>query len=74
MTTLNKLPLNCMGKICSLEFSGKDRRRFLDLGFSIGTNVTRSFLSPAGDPVAYIVRGTVIALRNEDAEKIMIER
>ena len=74
MITLNKLPLNSIGKIYSLDFSGRDRRRFLDLGFSVGTNVVPAFLSPAGDPIAYIVRGTVIALRNEDAKKIMIER
>lgn len=72
MTTLDKVPLNCIGKIYSLDFSGRDRRRFLDLGFSVGTNVSPAFLSPAGDPIAYIVRGTVIALRNEDAKKIMI--
>lgn len=74
MTTLNKLPLNSIGRIYSLDFSGKDRRRFLDLGFTVGTNVLPAFSSPSGDPVAYIVRGTVIALRNEDAKRIMIER
>lgn len=73
MTTLNKLPLSSMGKIHSLDFYGKDRRRFLDLGFTIGTNVLAAFSSPFGDPVAYIVRGTVIALRNEEAKKIIIE-
>lgn len=74
MTTLNKLPLNSIGRIHSLDFSGKDRRRFLDLGFTIGTDVISAFSSPSGDPVAYIVRGTVIALRNEDAKRIVIER
>lgn len=73
MTTLNKLPLNSMGKIRSLDFSGKDRRRFLDLGFTIGAKVHAIFSSPFGDPVAYMVRGTVIALRNEEAKKIIIE-
>ena len=72
MITLNKLPLNSVGKIHSLEFTGKDRRRFLDLGFAVGTNVSPAFKSPSGDPIAYIVRGTVIALRNEDAEKIFV--
>ena len=72
MTTLNKMPLNSTGKIISLDFTGNLRRRFLDLGFTVGSNVFSAFRSPAGDPVAYIVRGTVIALRNEDAEKIKI--
>ena len=73
MTTLNELPLNSNGKIVSIGFSGKLRRRFLDLGFSIGSKVYSAFKSPSGDPVAYIVRGTVIALRNVDAEQIIID-
>lgn len=73
MITLNKLPLNSSGEIISLDFIGNLRRRFLDLGFLVGSNVTPAFKSPSGDPIAYIVRGTIIALRNEDAEKIKIK-
>ena len=72
MTTLNKLPLNSSGEIISLDFTGNLRRRFLDLGFTVGSKVYSAFRSHAGDPVAYIVRGTVIALRNADAEKIKV--
>lgn len=72
MTTLNKMPLNSCGEIDSLDFKGDLRRRFLDLGFTVGSKVVSAFKSPSGDPVAYIVRGTVIALRNSDAEKIII--
>ena len=60
-------------KIISLDFTGNLRRRFLDLGFSVGSKVYSAFKSPAGDPIAYIVRGTVIALRNSDAEKIKVK-
>lgn len=73
MTTLNKMPLNSSGEIVALDFSGNLRRRFLDLGFSVGGKVHSAFKSPSGDPVAYIVRGTVIALRDVDAEKIKIK-
>lgn len=73
MTTLNKMPLNSYGEIMSLDFKGNLRRRFLDLGFTVGSKVYSAFRSPAGDPVAYIVRGTVIALRNDDAEKIIVK-
>ena len=31
-------------------------------------------VSPAGNPVAYVVRGASIALRNEQAEKILIKK
>ena len=73
MISLNKLPLNSSGKISFLDFNGNLRRRFLDLGFTVGTKVIPAFRSPMGDPIAYIVRGTVIALRSDDAERITVE-
>lgn len=72
MTTLNKLPIGCTGKVISLVSEDKERRRMLDLGFTVGTRVTNLFSSPFGDPTAYLVRGTIIAIREKDAEKIKI--
>lgn len=51
---------------------GPERRRLLDLGFVPGTPVTNDLVSPAGDPVAYRVRGTLVALRREQARFIRI--
>jgi len=51
---------------------GAERRRLLDLGFVAGTTVEVEMISPAGDPTAYRVRGTVIALRREQAGLIRI--
>jgi len=51
---------------------GAERRRLLDLGFVAGTMVEVEMVSPAGDPTAYRVRGTVIALRREQAGLIRI--
>jgi len=51
---------------------GAERRRLLDLGFVAGTPVEVEMISPAGDPTAYRVRGTVIALRREQAGLIRI--
>lgn len=51
---------------------GAERRRLLDLGFVPGTPVEVEMVSPAGDPTAYRVRGTVIALRREQAGLIRI--
>jgi DtxR family Mn-dependent transcriptional regulator len=51
---------------------GAERRRLLDLGFVAGTPVEVEMISPAGDPTAYRVRGTVIALRREQAGFIRI--
>lgn len=51
---------------------GVERRRLLDLGLVPGTVVQAEFRSPAGDPVAYRVRGAVIALRKQQADMIHV--
>jgi Fe2+ transport system protein FeoA len=44
----------------------------LDLGFVPGTAVEIEMVSPGGDPTAYRVRGTVVALRREQANLVRI--
>ena len=53
---------------------GAERRRILDLGFIPGTVVEPELRSPGGDPTGYRVRGSVIALRNEQADQIRVDR
>lgn len=55
------------------ELQGFSRRRLLDLGLTPGATVTAAMRSLLGDPVAYRVRGTLIALRREQAQQIYIE-
>jgi DtxR family Mn-dependent transcriptional regulator len=51
---------------------GFSRRRLMDLGFTEGA-LTRPFLKTfAGDPRAYEVRGTLIALRRDQASQIIV--
>ena len=45
----------------------------LDLGFTKGTKIVPVFRSPFGDPTAFEIRGTVIALRKEDSCLIDVE-
>jgi Fe2+ transport system protein FeoA len=61
------------GKIRMLTTKGGMRRRFLDVGFSAGTEVKCIGKSPFGDPAAYLVRGCEIAIRKRDAESIILE-
>jgi DtxR family Mn-dependent transcriptional regulator len=51
---------------------GAERQRLLDLGFVRGTDVVADMKSPTGDPTAYRVRGSVIALRREQARLVMV--
>ncbi len=57
----------------SAACQGPERRRLLDLGLVPGTIVTAEFTSPGGDPVAYRVRGALIALRRAQAELIQAD-
>ncbi len=70
---LSKLPVGQKGRVAMLVAEGALRRRMLDLGLIIGTVVEALLKSPAGDPVAYAIRGAVIALRSEDAGKILVQ-
>ncbi len=72
MKCLNHLAIGERAQVLSLSANGKERRRLLDLGLISGTVVEALQRSPSGDPVAYLIRGAVIALRGEDAEKILV--
>lgn len=72
--TLNKISLNTPVKIESLDCTGSLRRRLLDLGLIKGTIITPVLKSPAGDPTAYSVRGSLIALRQEDSSLIRVTK
>ena len=52
---------------------GVERRRLLDLGVIPGTEISVEMISPGGDPTAYRIRGTVIALRSTQARLIQVE-
>lgn len=75
---MNTMPLNTVPEgthalVRSLSVSGSMRRRLQDIGFIEGTRVECVQKSPAGDPVAYLVRGAVIALRSEDSSRVLVE-
>ena len=70
--SLNSLPVGKRCKVAALLSDGKQRRRMLDLGLVQGTNVEALQKSPSGAPIAYYIRGAVIALRDEDASKILV--
>lgn len=57
-------------KITSLSLNDVMRRRLLDLGFVKGALVEVVRKSPLGDPIAFRVSQTTIALRKEESSKI----
>lgn len=56
----------------SKEMRGESRRRLLDLGFVKGAKVSIDLPNPLGEPKAFLIKGTSIALRNNQASKILI--
>lgn len=52
---------------------GFTRRRFLDLGLTPGTRIYPELGNFFGDPRAYRVRGTLIALRKDQASQIWVK-
>lgn len=58
----------------SKESRGESRRRLLDLGFVKGADVSVNLLNPLSDPTAFLIKGTAIALRKDQSEKILIKR
>ena len=48
------------------------RRRLLEMGITPQTTVTIKKKAPLGDPIELLLRGYVLSLRLEDAEKITV--
>lgn len=57
-------------RITEVAIEGVMRRRLLDLGFVPGAVVDVVKKSPLGDPIAFRVSHTTIALRKEESMKI----
>ena len=72
MNKLCDLNLGETAKVSKLCVEGAIRRRVQDIGLIEGTDIKCVLKSPLGDPKAYEIRGAVIAIRKDDAEKIYI--
>lgn len=70
--SLPELNMGECGTVRRLSCIGAIRRRFLDIGLIPGTSVVCFGRSPLGDPTAYLVRGKLIAIREEDAKNILL--
>lgn len=72
---LSELPDNATGEVIALDDAcqGFTRRRLLDLGMTPGAKLHAEMRNFFGDPRAYRVRGTLIALRREQAAQIWVK-
>lgn len=70
--TLNDLCVNQCCIVSKVNSKGNMRRRIMDIGIIPGTFIECVLSSPSGNPCAYLVKGSLIALRNDDASMIEV--
>lgn len=72
--TLSSLKIGESGTILGIAkvLRGQQRRRLMDLGIVPGTIIEAELESLTGDPVAYRVRGTTVALRKQQTDRIYL--
>ncbi|HXW05187.1 MAG TPA: metal-dependent transcriptional regulator [Vicinamibacterales bacterium] len=71
---LSTLPHGQPAAVVALDAScqGFSRRRLMDLGFTPGARIESALETFARDPRAYRVRGTLVALRQDQARQVLV--
>ena len=71
--TLKDLNVGKSGRVLTVGGEKVLRRRLLDMGITPHTVITVRKAAPMGDPIELLLRGYVLTLRLNDAEKITVE-
>ncbi|MBQ4630252.1 MAG: ferrous iron transport protein A [Clostridia bacterium] len=71
--TLNVLKPGESARIYDIDEKSSMKRRLLDLGFTPETEVKCTGISPLGDPKAFLIKNTIIALRKDDSKFVYIK-
>jgi DtxR family Mn-dependent transcriptional regulator len=76
LDSLASLEIGEEGKVLSISkaMRGQQRRRLMDLGVVPGTMIRAEMKSASGDPTAYNIRGALVALRQQHANMIFIQK
>jgi len=69
---LGELSAGSRAHVVELQGEGNHQRRMLDIGFVPGAEVAVIRKAPLNDPVEYLVKGTNVALRREEADTILV--
>ena len=71
--TLRDLQVGQSGRVLAVGGEKTLRHRLLEMGITPHTAVTVKKAAPLGDPIELLIRGYVLTLRLEDAEKITVD-
>lgn len=70
---LNQVDIDRKYKVLDLNVDSSILRRFLDIGLIPGAIIEKILISPFGGISAYSIMGTVIAIRDNDVEGVLVE-
>lgn len=70
---LSEVKLNHDYRIIKLHVEGLIKERLLSLGFTRGAKITAIRKGPKNNLTIYIIKGTMLALRYEESEKVEVE-
>ena len=73
MLSLDRLNLNERAIIKEINCDVLIKTRLLDMGFSNGEEIVYVLKSPSKSIKTYLIKNTLIALRDKDANKIKVE-
>ncbi len=71
---LTELKRGEKAKIIKIGKMGDLKKRLVDMGVTSGEIIKLERDAPLGDPQQYIIKGTGIAIRKEDAQNIEVEK
>lgn len=71
---LSKLNAGESAVVVSVQGEPAMQIRLNDLGLLDGSRIRYLYPSVFGDPKAYLVRGTILGIRNQDAERILCRK
>ena len=72
--TLDKIDFNEKYIIIDVLLDKNIIQRMYDFGVIENSTIEALYKSPFKDPTAYLVKETIIAIRNKDASKIIVRR
>ena len=73
MFCLNQIDIGKKCRILSLGVEKNILRRFIDIGLIPGVEVEKVLISPFGGISAYAIMGSLIAIRDQDLEGVMVK-
>lgn len=70
---LNELNVGTKARVLRIEDKGAFNRRIRDMGLNPGAEITVEKRAPLGDPINIKVKNLSLVIRNNEAEKIIVE-